>query len=313
MPTYLVHGFRWHRASIRIHIIIHKLDDAAAEWIIAPASAITILNSFYSMFDFLPPSSPPNPEPPSAPPSIPDRHESPPLPPATSPKVLVKKKGSMMSLRNRIRSQNLGINTALSRGDSNGRSPSTVDSGPQTSRPHSISTKPTSIMSKPEKKKIKFNDWSSVKLLEQYDPADELAVSQPWAYVADYIIPVDLGVSVTEEMSKYESKLKEEGSMSPPSTPGSSAISGTSSGADQLSPGMSARDIRRKSKRLGWFEKLRDGLQGGEEIGWYVVVCGDEDRLSPELTAELVDSDTCESPKSRGFRDLFRKKNVVEE
>lgn len=55
MPTYLVHGFRWHRPSIRIHIILYDLEDAAPEWIIAPATAATIVSSFYKAFDFLPP------------------------------------------------------------------------------------------------------------------------------------------------------------------------------------------------------------------------------------------------------------------
>src|SRR5271167_3724871 len=59
MPTYLVHGFRWPRAAIRIHIILFDLEDAASDWIVAPASAITILNSFYTLYDFLPPSHPP--------------------------------------------------------------------------------------------------------------------------------------------------------------------------------------------------------------------------------------------------------------
>src|SRR5436190_19227360 len=59
MPTYLIHGFRWSRTKIRHHIIFYDLEDAAAEWIVAPASANTFLNSFYTLFDFLPPSHPP--------------------------------------------------------------------------------------------------------------------------------------------------------------------------------------------------------------------------------------------------------------
>lgn len=34
MPTYLMHGFRWSRPLIRIHIILQNLDDAAAEWVV---------------------------------------------------------------------------------------------------------------------------------------------------------------------------------------------------------------------------------------------------------------------------------------
>src|SRR5205814_178198 len=56
MPTYLVHGFRWQRQSIRIHIILYDLEDAAPDWIVSPATTTTILNSFYTLYDFLPPS-----------------------------------------------------------------------------------------------------------------------------------------------------------------------------------------------------------------------------------------------------------------
>lgn len=38
MPTYLLHGFRWPRPLIRIHIILNNLEDAAAEWLMAPAT-----------------------------------------------------------------------------------------------------------------------------------------------------------------------------------------------------------------------------------------------------------------------------------
>jgi hypothetical protein len=36
------------------------------------------------------------------------------------------------------------------------------------------------------------------------------------------------------------------------------------------------------SRKTGWFEKLRDQLQRGEDIRWFVVVCGDEERQVPE-------------------------------
>jgi hypothetical protein len=124
-------------------------------------------------------------------------------------------------------------------------------------------------MQKIEEKQQSFNDWSAIKLLEQYDPNDLEAVSQPYAYVGDYMVEVELGVSLNEEIAKYEARIKaEEGPLSPGST--------------TPPEGMSARDIRRKSKRLGWFEKLRDGLQKGADIGWYVVVVGDEERAAPE-------------------------------
>jgi hypothetical protein len=46
MPTYLLHGFRWPRPLIRIHIILQNLEDAAAEWLIAPATTDTMLENF---------------------------------------------------------------------------------------------------------------------------------------------------------------------------------------------------------------------------------------------------------------------------
>ncbi|KZF25162.1 hypothetical protein L228DRAFT_265636 [Xylona heveae TC161] len=50
MPVYLLHGFRWPRASIRIHIILQNLDDAAAEWTIAPGSSESIIGSFHNLY-----------------------------------------------------------------------------------------------------------------------------------------------------------------------------------------------------------------------------------------------------------------------
>ena len=46
MPTWIVHGFRWPRAQIRIHIILQNLDDAAPEWLMAPASTACMMENF---------------------------------------------------------------------------------------------------------------------------------------------------------------------------------------------------------------------------------------------------------------------------
>jgi hypothetical protein len=46
MPTWIVHGFRWPRTQIRIHIILQNLDDAAPEWLMAPATAACLTESF---------------------------------------------------------------------------------------------------------------------------------------------------------------------------------------------------------------------------------------------------------------------------
>ncbi|KAH7081905.1 hypothetical protein BKA63DRAFT_562438 [Paraphoma chrysanthemicola] len=46
MPTWIVHGFRWPRAQIRIHIILQNIDDAAPEWLMAPATVSCMLENF---------------------------------------------------------------------------------------------------------------------------------------------------------------------------------------------------------------------------------------------------------------------------
>jgi hypothetical protein len=46
MPTWLVYGFRWPRAQVRIHIILQNLDDAAPEWLMAPATSTCLIEDF---------------------------------------------------------------------------------------------------------------------------------------------------------------------------------------------------------------------------------------------------------------------------
>jgi len=50
MPTYLIHGFRWPRPLIRIHIILQNLDDAAAEWLVAPGTTAALLDNFTELY-----------------------------------------------------------------------------------------------------------------------------------------------------------------------------------------------------------------------------------------------------------------------
>ncbi|KAI4642002.1 uncharacterized protein J4E78_010303 [Alternaria triticimaculans] len=50
MPTWLVHGFRWPRAQIRIHVILQNLDDAAPEWLMAPATTACLIQNFKSQW-----------------------------------------------------------------------------------------------------------------------------------------------------------------------------------------------------------------------------------------------------------------------
>lgn len=50
MPTWLVHGFRWPRAQIRIHTILQNLDDVAPEWLMAPATAACMTKNFHEQW-----------------------------------------------------------------------------------------------------------------------------------------------------------------------------------------------------------------------------------------------------------------------
>jgi hypothetical protein len=50
MPVYFIHGFRWPRALIRIHIILHNLEDSAAEWLVAPGTTREMLDNFNRLY-----------------------------------------------------------------------------------------------------------------------------------------------------------------------------------------------------------------------------------------------------------------------
>jgi hypothetical protein len=122
---------------------------------------------------------------------------------------------------------------------------------------------------------VLMNDWSPIKLVEEFDPRDLGAVSRPYAFVADHVVRVDLSVSVAEEIARYEERMaREKGGAGPAMTTGGSS--------DDY-----GRTTHKKNtgtgKKAGWFEKLRDQLQRGEDIRWYVIVCGDEDREIEEV------------------------------
>jgi hypothetical protein len=332
MPTYLLHGFRWQRANIRIHIILQDLEDAAPDWIVAPATSVTLLNSFYSLYDFLPPSNPP---PASYPLPIPaekviveDANQG--------RRTLVKKKsGSMASLSALTKkgAGKPGSNGAAGTTEGNGQTHPSPHPYPQLrpgpDAPTTIK-RPSQATTVPERVPT-FNDWSVVKLVEAYDPTDLQSSTQKYAYVADHLVEVTLSVSISEQIAIYENKLREaEGilnlSPSTPSSPGTPGMAGVGSSGELNREGlglsgMSARELRRKSRRLGWFEKLRDGLEKGADIGWFVVVCGDEERASPSLVRDTEDEEEEEeveeplkTPRSAGLKGFFgRRKNVPEE
>ncbi|OAA81070.1 hypothetical protein LEL_00615 [Akanthomyces lecanii RCEF 1005] len=54
MPTYLCHGFRWHRRDLRIFVIMNNIEDAAPDWVIGENTATLLLDQFTKNFDFLP-------------------------------------------------------------------------------------------------------------------------------------------------------------------------------------------------------------------------------------------------------------------
>lgn len=50
MPTWLVHGFRWPRVAIRIHIIVENLEDCATEYLMAPATITQLTANFQKQY-----------------------------------------------------------------------------------------------------------------------------------------------------------------------------------------------------------------------------------------------------------------------
>jgi len=134
-------------------------------------------------------------------------------------------------------------------------------------------------------------------------------------------VEVKLGASLNEEMLKYEADQKAEeailNSHNVPLTPGTPATPGPDATGALMSPGLSMREARRRSRRLGWFEKLRDGLQKGADIGWFVVVCGDEERTVGNMEhGSEEDSDEekpMKTPRSAGLRGMFHKRKDIPE
>lgn len=311
MPTYLCHGFRWKRRSIRVYVVVQNLDDAAPEWIIRRGSPRNLIESFYSLFDFLPEcaflptlSSSTAPQSISGPQSV-DRasvaesgsvHDD----DATSYHTTRSRKSrsrsrsrsQSVSTIQRQRSQHFDLRDhetlTLGRQSSNssrkrhGSKTRTSDNNPpvpQASQSHHAPPSPpssqprfpsTSHMSNGSTwaDPVLAQEWAPVKLLEEYDPANLDEVSKPYAYVADYVTRIDSSCSIVEEIQRYEARVR---------SSGAPAVTGPSS--DEMLNGK--RDTTKLGRGAGWFEQLRDQLQRDEEIRWYVVVNGDEEREWP--------------------------------
>lgn len=202
MPTYLCHGFRWHRRDIRVFVVLNDLEDAASNWVIGPATSSAILSQLHTSFDFLP-------EPPPAPPS-----------PCATKKPR----------------------------------PATASEGEPLHHDDDFTVPPSRVAEANDA--VLMHSWSAVKLLEEFDPEDTRLPSRPYAYVADYVVRIDLSANVVDEMATYRMRKQDE-----------------------------------------WFGRLRDELQKGEDIRWYVVVCGDELREVPadsDDEANLKDDDESE-------------------
>lgn len=146
MPVYLLHGFRWPRPLIRIHIILQNIDDAAAEWLVAAPTTSALKRNFSDLW----------------------------------PDIMA--------------------------------------------------------------------HLSQLRFVEQYDPHDTspAAASQPYAYVADVVEEIRLGVDVEEVRGKGV-----------------------------------------KNEQWSAMMELRDKLAPDEKVGWFVVVCGDEERWAPPTVSLL--------------------------
>ncbi|KUI68571.1 hypothetical protein VM1G_04189 [Cytospora mali] len=288
MPTYLCHGFRWKRRSIRVYVVIQNLDDAAPEWLIKRGSARSLVESFYNLFDFLPPARPSSPEPLPCLSGFTDRssvvdddgtsdhHTTRTCPSRGRGQGAAAQRnqgpfhhgrGSLPRPSSRRESSNSSRKrskpeTSLNPLPLSAHYPSVSQTyhsppSPPLSQPQFPSPSHKSLGNGLDP--VLTQDWSPVKLLEEYDPNNLEEVSRPYAYVADYVQRIDSSCSVAEEIAKYEQQVHFEPDP---------AIKGPKGGWDT-------------SKRPGWLGQLRDQLQRDEEIKWYVVVNGDEERAWP--------------------------------
>ncbi|KAI1386635.1 uncharacterized protein F4822DRAFT_322313 [Hypoxylon trugodes] len=285
MPTYLCHGFRWHRRSIRYFVVIQNVDEASPDWIVAHQSSVALLDQFYELFDFLPPCSHPvrNPFP------LPTYD---PIRPPTSNGHAHSRTRSYASQGNKEKDiifENGDARNTSSQPSTRSNRSKSVGQPTATNTIYEDMISPLEPPSPVLDESIPFNDWSVVKFIEEFDPTDLSVVSGPWAYVADYVVRIDTSVSVTEEINRYEARMK---------THPYKSMSGASDEGGR-------RINTIGNRRAGWFEKLRDQLQRSESIRWYVVVCGDEERAGAELEeSEEVENKTNGQSSRQGLSSI---------
>ena len=54
MPTYLCHGFKWERQALRGWIVLHDVEDASPDWLVAPDSRDALLSTFARDYPYIP-------------------------------------------------------------------------------------------------------------------------------------------------------------------------------------------------------------------------------------------------------------------
>ncbi|KAI0908220.1 hypothetical protein F4823DRAFT_512905 [Ustulina deusta] len=287
MPTYLCHGFRWHRKSVRYYIAKYDIEDGATEWIVAPRSEAAILEHFYNIYNFLPSANPPPSR--NAPsPAYRKHHHAP------SHDSSYVSRTSSSEYHGSEDPRYCNGNGTKSRSRSASRQSSKSLSRPRTSgRDDTIPFPPLPLLS-PSSIATKSSDYFEnslpIRFLEEFDPKDESMASGPWAYVADHVVPVNTSVSIADEMFRYEARMKRDPNraMHGPSDEYGRKVFGSS------------------SKKAGWLEKLRDQLQRGESIRWYVVVCGDEERENPtgyNEEEELLEGELLEEEEEEEYEE----------
>ncbi|KAI0017488.1 hypothetical protein F4780DRAFT_782234 [Xylariomycetidae sp. FL0641] len=246
MPTYLCHGFRWHRLPILYFVILENLEDAAPGWVVGPKTETAILERLHEKFAFLPPpAASPTPETDNT--SRPQGHDRS-ISPGGTAETEERQRGrddeDVPASRPRSRSlsrklSKLNLRRAKPHAAREDVPPPLPTSPPPPPPPPPGPQPPTTPP--PAAPSSFARDRSAVRLLEEFDPADETRASAPWAYVADHVERVGASRSLAEAAARY------------------------------------AREPRQRAGG-GWLAKLRDELARDEPLGWYVVVCGDEER-----------------------------------
>ncbi|OBT41302.1 hypothetical protein VE00_08416 [Pseudogymnoascus sp. WSF 3629] len=262
MPTYLIHGFRWYRISIRQYVATYDVEEAAPDWIVTPASSHALLNSLYSLHDFIPPCQQP-----------------------TSTSL---SSSSTSTLTPPPSHSPIRATTAPA--------PAPRDASLSPPRPlllprsaNGAAASPPPPLSPAERA---FNAWSPVKLLEQHDILNP-AISEPYAYVGDALVRISLSADIGAEIAAYESRqgCRREGA--------------------------SVGELRRLDREEGWIVKLAGHLEPKERVGWFVVVCGDEERSFERQGGEREEREevveTVVRKERRGFRRFFGGRDREEE